>query len=73
MASVQIGHQSSILGPWLIYINHLPGGLESSVKLFADDTLQILFSTVYDPNMSTDQFEIWKKVQNGPKNEKVLV
>ena len=73
MASVQIGHQSSILGPWLIYINHLPDGLESSVKLFADDTLQILFSTVYDPNMSTDQFKIWKKVQNGPTNEKVLV
>ena len=49
--------QGSILGPllFLIYINELPEGLESSVKLFADDTS--LFSTVYDPNMSADQLE----------------
>ena len=45
--------QGSILGPLLffIYTNDLPDGLESSVKLFTDDTS--LFSTVYDPNMST--------------------
>ena len=49
--------QSSILRPtiFLIYLNDLPDGLESSVKLFADDTS--LFSTVYDPNMSADQLD----------------
>ena len=49
--------QGLILGPllFLIYINGLPEGLESSVKLFADDTS--LFSTVYDPNMSAEQLD----------------
>ena len=47
--------QGSILGPLLFvtYRNDLPDGLESSVKLFADDTSQ--FPTVYDPNMLADQ------------------
>ena len=40
---------------FLIYINDLPKGLQSSAKLFADDTS--LFSTVYDPNMSADQLD----------------
>ena len=44
--------QSSILGPLLfpIYINDLPGNLNSLVEFFADDTS--LFSTVHDPTLS---------------------
>ena len=38
---------------FLIYINDLPENLQSTVKLFADDTS--LFSTVYDPNISASQ------------------
>ena len=49
--------QGSILGPllFLIYINDLPDGLESSVKLFADNIS--MFSNVYDPNMLADQLD----------------
>ena len=49
--------QGSILGPllFLIYINDLPENLQSTVKLFADDTS--LFSTVYEPNISASQLE----------------
>ena len=44
--------QSSIIGPLLfpIYINDLPGNLNSLVEFFADDTS--LFSTVHDPTLS---------------------
>ena len=49
--------QGSILGPllFLIYINDLPENLQSTVKLFADDTS--LFSTVYESNISASQLE----------------
>ena len=49
--------QGSILGPLFfpIYMNGLPDGLESSFKLFADDTS--LFSRVYDLNMSADHLD----------------
>ena len=49
--------QGSILGPlpFLICINDLPDGLESSVKLFPDETS--LFSTVYNLNMLADQLD----------------
>ena len=54
---------------FLIYINDLPDGLESSVKLFADDTS--LFSTAYDSNMLDDQLDKdLNKIQIGHTNGK---
>ena len=45
------------MGPllFLIHINDLPLNLQSTVKLFADDTS--LFSIVYEPNISASQLE----------------
>ena len=49
--------QGLILRPllFLTYINDLPDGLESSVKLLADDTS--LFPTIYELNMSVGQLD----------------
>ena len=50
-ADVKVGvPHGSILGPllFLIYVNDLPNGLNSNVKLFANDSL--LFSVV--PNIN---------------------
>ena len=46
------------MGPlfFLIYINNLPKGLSSNVKLFADDTL--LFSVIHDNELNDDLVKI---------------
>ena len=46
--------QGLILGPLLllVYINDLPDGLKSNVRIYADDTS--LFSVVHDPQLSSD-------------------
>ena len=46
--------QGSILGPllFLVYINDLPDGLQSNIRIYADDTS--LFSVVHNPNLSSD-------------------
>ena len=50
---MQVFHRDQFLGPllFLIYINDLPNGLQSSLKLFADGTS--LFSTAHDITVST--------------------
>ena len=39
-------------------MNDLPDNLQYTAKLFADE---ILFSTVYDPNISASQLDIYLK------------
>ena len=54
---------------FLIYINHLPDGLSSNAKLFADDTS--LFSVVHDINTSTIELNSdLEKSMIGPFNGK---
>ena len=64
--------QGSILGPllFLIYINDLPENLESSAKLFADDTS--LFSTMYNLSepanlLNDDLKKYWNGLSNGKR------
>ena len=53
---------------FLIYINDFLDDLESSVKLFANDTL--LFSTVYGPIVLADQLDKENKKNDGHRSGK---
>ena len=66
--------QGSILGPlfFLVYINDLPDGMQSNVKIFADDTL--IFSVMtgsirasatlnYDLNLISNWADRWTSKQ----------
>ena len=58
--------QGSVLGPllFLVYINDLPNGIESTCKIFADDTS--LFSKVKDETSSDTQLNNdLNKISNG--------
>ena len=51
----QLGcRRGRFLGPllFLVYINDLPDGLQSNIRIYADDTS--LFSVVHNPNLSSD-------------------
>ena len=49
--------QFLVLYFFLIYINHLPNGLNSNAKLFADDTS--LFSVVHNITDSANLLNSW--------------
>ena len=53
---------------FLIYINDFLDDLESSVKLFANDTLW--FSTVYRPIVLADQLDKENKKNDGHRSGK---
>ena len=62
--------QGSILGPlfFIIFINDLPIGLQSNVKIFADDTA--LFSAMSDNLISSNILNILRLFPNGFINRK---
>ena len=65
--------QGSILGPllFLVYINHLPNGLKSNAKLFADDTS--LFTIVKDKIESANILNLDQQlISNGAYKCKML-